>query len=70
MLVMMATEDCLQRGAIMDIAKWFNMAYSTIHRLWFCFVSTLPNMAYNCARCWDYSSMAWQPSIRLQQTSV
>ena len=37
MLVMMATEDCLQRGAITDNAKRFNMAYSTIHRLWFCF---------------------------------
>ena len=36
MLVMIATEDCLQRGAIMDIAKRLNMAYSTIHRLWFC----------------------------------
>ena len=67
MLVMMATEDCLQRGAIMDIAKRFNMAYSTIHRLWFCFVSTLPNMAYNCARWWDYSSMAWQPSIKASE---
>ena len=70
MLVMVATEDCLQRGAIMDITKMFNMAYSTIHRLWFCFVLTLRNMAYDCARCWDYSSMAWQPSIRLQKTSV
>ena len=34
MLVMMATEDCLQRGAIMKLAKRFNMACSTFYRLW------------------------------------
>ena len=34
MLVMMATEDHLQRGSIMDIAKRFNVACSTIYKLW------------------------------------
>ena len=34
MLMMMATEDHLQRGAIMDIAKGLNMACSMIYRLW------------------------------------
>ena len=42
MLVMTATEDCLQRGALMDIAKRFNVACSTIYRLWEC-------MAHTCA---------------------
>ena len=36
MLVMMATEDHLQNGAVMDIAKRFKMACSTIYRLWEC----------------------------------
>ena len=36
MLMMMATEDCLQREAIMDITKMFNMAWSMIYRLWEC----------------------------------
>ena len=36
MLVMMATEDCLQRGAIMKLAKRFNMACSTVYKLWEC----------------------------------
>ena len=34
MLVMMATEDCLQRGAIMKLAKRFNVACNTVYRLW------------------------------------
>ena len=40
MLVMMATEDHLQRGAIMDIAKRFNVACSPIYRAWECTLST------------------------------
>ena len=34
MLLMMATEDHLKRGSIMAVTKRFNMACSTIHRLW------------------------------------
>ena len=34
MLVMMATEDNLQRGAVMTLTERFNMAYSTVNRLW------------------------------------
>ena len=36
MLLMMATEGHLKRGSIMAIAKRFNVACSTIHRLWKC----------------------------------
>ena len=36
MLVMMATEDCLQRGATMKLAERFNMAHSTVYRVWEC----------------------------------
>ena len=34
MLLMTTTEDCLKRGSVMAIAERFNMACSTIHRLW------------------------------------
>ena len=34
MLVMMATEDCLQRGAVMKLTERFNVACSTVYRLW------------------------------------
>ena len=34
MLVMMATENHLKRVAVMDIANMFNVACSTIYRLW------------------------------------
>ena len=34
MLLMTATEDSLKRGSIMAITKRFNVACSTIHRLW------------------------------------
>ena len=34
MLLMNAMEDHLKRGSIMAIAKKFDMACSTIHRLW------------------------------------
>ena len=34
MLLMNAMEDCLKRGSIMAVAKRFDMACSTIHRLW------------------------------------
>ena len=36
MLVMMATEDHLQRGAIMKLTERFNLACSTVYRLWEC----------------------------------
>ena len=42
MLVMMATEDHLQRGAIMDIAKRFNMACSMIYRLGNMWITHVP----------------------------
>ena len=34
MLLMTATEDHLKRGSVMAIAKRFDVACSTIHRLW------------------------------------
>ena len=34
MLLMTATEDCLKRGSVMAITQRFNVACSTIHRLW------------------------------------
>ena len=34
MLVRTVADDCLQRGAIMKLAKRFNMACSTVYRLW------------------------------------
>ena len=34
MLLMTEREDHLKRGSIMAIAKRFNVAHSTIHRLW------------------------------------
>ena len=34
MLVMTATEDCLQRGAIMKLTERFNVACSMVYRLW------------------------------------
>ena len=34
MLLMNSMEDCLKRGSIMAIAKSFDVACSTIHRLW------------------------------------
>ena len=39
MLVMMVTEDHLQRGAIMNFAERFNMAHSMVYRLWECAAS-------------------------------
>ena len=36
MLVMMATEDHLQRGVIMKLAKRFNVSCCTVYRLWEC----------------------------------
>ena len=36
MLLMTATEDCLKRGSVMAITERFNVACSTIHRLWKC----------------------------------
>ena len=37
-LVMIATEDHLQRGAIMKLTKMFNVSHSTVYRLWECMV--------------------------------
>ena len=34
MLLMNAMEDCLKRGSVMAVTKRFDMACSTIHRLW------------------------------------
>ena len=34
MLLMNTTEDRLKRGSVMAITKRFDVAYSTIHRLW------------------------------------
>ena len=38
MLVMMATEDHLQRGAVMKLAERFNISHSMVYRLWECVV--------------------------------
>ena len=40
MLVMTATEDHLQRGAIMKLTERFNVACSMVYRLWECVVCT------------------------------
>ena len=34
MLVILATEDCLQRGAVMKLTERFNVACSAVYRLW------------------------------------
>ena len=36
MLVMTATDNHLQRSAIMKLAEWFNLACSMVYRLWEC----------------------------------
>ena len=40
MLVMMANEDHLQQGAVMKLAKRYNVPCSMVYRLWECVVHT------------------------------
>ena len=55
MLVMMATEDHLQRGAVMKLAKRFNVACSTVYRLW------------ECAACMHATGVICTPELTLQK---